>query len=717
MSNPMSDYSQDAKDFLTNYKGVIKGDPRLEKHQDVVQDFGESYERAYQLWNTFYAEAYRDLSYYLGNQWSLEELAYLNNQRRSSFTYNKIRRLINLVQGYQRKNRLSTIISPIEDASEATAELFTDTVQYIMSHSDGYEQISDAFKGALTTGLSFLSPYVDYRNDPVSGDICFHRDDWNAVILDPFFTKKSLEDCSFIARRKFLSRTEVVSLIPDKEDVINSLPWGSRDDKFTYMPYARQWGMQKLLNYTEYWRSRWNIEQVLVDMQTGETKKWDGDRKRLQLFREFFPNVEVIKKPVKSVELGIIVEGELLYYGKDPSGLDEYPFVPFMAIWEPSYDLFTWKCQSLVRIVRDPQTELNKRRSKMVDILDNQLNSGWIAKTNSVSNPNSLYKSGQGQVVFIKPEAQMSDVQRIEPAGINPSQFQLEAEFEKDIMEIAGVNSELFGMSENDKIETAGILSKMRQSAGLVNLQDLFDGLRESQKILGRKVLKLIQLNYTPEKIKLITKKEVTPEFYSKVFSDYDIVVEEGLLTDTQRQSQFAQLMALKSMGVSVPDDLVIKNSNLHNKKELQDQLSQQAQTAQQLQQLQTQMAIDQQKVVTDGIEAKAQSDQALAAERINKVGLDAALNAERLSRAEEDRTAGVLNLVKAAKELDDMDMESLIKKINLLKSLEVTQREEEVSTQMQIQPLSPQKPTSSESLTTQAPSPSPNLEPTGVSL
>ena len=196
MSSPMSDnMSEDSKDFINDYKKKINNDPRLEFHQDIIKDFGESYERAYMLWNTYYAEAYKDLSYYLGNQWSLEELAYLNNQRRSSFTYNKIRRLINLVQGYQRKNRLSTVIRPIENSSEATADLLSDSMQFVMQNADGYEAISDAFKGALTTGLSFLSPYVDYRSDPISGDIRFHRDDWNSVIMDPFFTKKDLSDC------------------------------------------------------------------------------------------------------------------------------------------------------------------------------------------------------------------------------------------------------------------------------------------------------------------------------------------------------------------------------------------------------------------------------------------------------------------------------------------------------------------------------------------
>jgi hypothetical protein len=670
----MSDYSpsQDSTEFLEHYrKQVVKSDPRLEFHQDIIKDFGESYERAYQLWNTFYAEAYKDLSYYLGNQWSLEELAYLNNQRRSSFTYNKIRRLINLVQGYQRKNRLSSIVSPIEDASENTASILSDTLQYIMQSSDGYEAISDAFKGALTTGISFLSPYVDYRDDPVSGDIKFARDDWNAVILDPFFTKRDLSDSSFVARRKFLTRTDLISLIPDKEDLIMSLPWGSRDDKFTYMPFARQWGTQKLLNYTEYWRQKWTNKDVLVDMMTGETQVWDGDRKRLQLFRELYPNIELIRKPVKSVELGIIAEGELLYYGENPGGLDEYPFTPFMAIFEPSYDLYTWKIQSLVRIVRDPQTELNKRRSQMVQSIDSQLQTGWIAKTNAVSNPTSLYKSGHGQVIFLKPDAQMTDIQPITPPRIDPSVFQLEGEFEKDMMEIMGISPEQLGMAENEKVETAGVLAKMRQSAGMVNLQDIMDGLRESQKILSRKVVKLIQLNYSPEKIKLITKKEPTPEFFSKTFGKYDISVEEGALTDTQKQNNFVGRVALRQMGVNITDTEIIESSSLHDKDKIFQRMQQEQQAAQQAQQQQMQLQMENQALLNMSVDAKADSDHALAQERRAKISTDVALNVERLSRAEEEESARILNFVKAIKELEGMDADTLLKKVQVLKELQ----------------------------------------------
>ena len=686
MANPMSDYSSDAKDFLSDYhKKAIQ--PKLEDHQDIIKEFGDRYERSYQMLNTFYAEAYKNQSYYLGNQWSLEELAYLQNQRRNAFTYNYCKRLVNLVEGIQRSNRLSTIYTPIEDSANETAEIFTDVGQYIMQYGDGYEKLSTGFKDACVSGISWISPYVDYRDDPVNGDIKFCLDNWNSTIWDPFFYERDLSDCSFFSRRKYLARTEVMSLIPDKEDVIDRLPYGSRDDKFTYMPFARQWGLQKLLNYTEYWRSTWVMKDVLVDMRSGETSEWKGDRERLRQIQMFDPNIEIIRKPVRTVELGIIVEGELVHYGKDPNGLNDYPFVPIWVCYEPSYDLYTWKLQPLIQFIRDPQTEFNKRKSKMVDIIDGQLNSGWIAKTGAVTNTSSLFKTGNGQVLFIRPDANIdTDVRRIEPANVPDSQFAMMEAFENDMTKILGINPEMLGLPDNGNIETAAILAKMRSNAGIMGLRNVFDSLAESQKILGKKVMRLIQENYSPEKIQMITKKQPTDEFFSQAWSKYHVVVEEGVLTDTQRQSNFLQLMALKQIGIEIPDSLIIKNSNLHDKRELNEILEAQAQQQKEMMDKQEQLQMQQMQVMTDGIESKAQSDIALAQERMATIGLKNAEHAERIQRAEQDRTAADLNMIKALKELQGMDWGMVSQKITMLRELSEIQAAESADRRAQVE-------------------------------
>jgi hypothetical protein len=228
----------------------------------------------------------------------------------------------------------------------------------------------------------------------------------------------------------------------------------------------------------------------------------------------------------------------------------------------------------------------------------------------------------------------------------------------------------MLGMPENEKVDTAAVLAKMRQAAGLISLRGVFDNLSESQRILGQKTLKMIQVNYSPQKIQLITKKQPTDEFYSKVFSRYDVIIEEGLLTDSQRQSQYLQLLTLKQMGMPVPDSLIIKNSNLHGKAELNEILDAQAQQQQEALQKQEQMQMQQMAVMTDGIEAKAKSDQALAMERMNKIHLDEAISAERIQRSKEEETAQLLNFAKALKELQGIDLSQIQQKVEMLKHL-----------------------------------------------
>ena len=201
-------------------------------------------------------------------------------------------------------------------------------------------------------------------------------------------------------------------------------------------------------------------------------------------------------------------------------------------------------------------------------------------------------------------------------------------------------------------------------------------------------MLDLIQVNFTPGKIKKILQgEEPAPQFYNKAFGRYDAVVEDGLNTATQRQMQFAQLMYLREAGVPIPTSQLLEASTLQNKDKLINAIEQQEQQQAQMMQQQAQAQQQVQMAQVELSKARAQADQGLGIERLSRVQENQALAQERKAQAIKDEEIGLLNLVKALKEIDTVDLnhiEKLVSLSNLLKAQQ--QAENELQTPQQPQ-------------------------------
>ncbi len=318
-----------------------------------------------------------------------------------------------------------------------------------------------------------------------------------------------------------------------------------------------------------------------------------------------------------------------------------------------------------------------------MDILESQLNSGYIVKENATVNPKDLYKTGQGQMIFMKEDAQMTDIQAIQAPQIPPSMFQVSDGLNKEMTEISGVSEELLGGASDD---IAGVLSMLRQGAGLTTLQRLYDQLDRSQNLLGRIALKYIQINWTPGKVERVLGDKPTEQFYNRKFGKYDAVVEDGLNTSTQRQMQFAQMIQLRQLGVPITNEDLIESATLQGKKKIvdnmqkqQQQMMQQQQQQQQLQQQQVMMDMQEAQSRIKMTEASAVAADGLGVERLSRVAENQALVDERRAKAEQARSSGILDIIKAAKELETIDLDQTKQVIELLDLINAQQNKDKV--------------------------------------
>lgn len=636
-----------------------------EKDQGILGQMEAFYSEAISINQAFWSEADTDTRFEAGDQTLWNDL-YGNvpmNHRRQ-FNFNRIRRVKNMIGGHQRRNRKSTVVVPVENGDEGTADQFTKIMMWVNQQEGVLETISDSFEGALVTGMNLLQVWVDYRSDPVSGNIKVNNCSYNSFLIDPYFRKADLSDCKGLWKRSFLTKSECLSLLPDSKDEIIGLSGNdTRDNKFQFMPENYNYGNRNLLTYDEFYYRTYRNQRILADSQSGETMEWRGDDEKLKEYLRFFPQITVLDQEIPTVNVAIVVQGKVVYNGGNPIGIDTYPFVPVMAYYTPEMPYFPWRVQGIVRGLRDAQYLYNRRKVIELEILESQINSGWKYKENALVNPKDVFLSGQGKGLALKTEALMSDVEKIPPAGLDPSMIALSESLASEILEISGVNEELLGSAMDDK---AGVLAMLRQGAGLTTLQVLFDRLDRSQKLLGKIMLDIVQSNFTPGKVKRIIEQEPSPQFYNKAFGTYDAAIEDGLNTTTQRQMNFTQLIQLREIGVQIPDAQLIEASTLQNKNKLTEAVLQAAQERTQLEQLQLRAALQEQNARTELAKARAIADKGLGLERASRVEENQAFAVERYAEAQKDNATADLNMVRAMKEIEDVDLSQLEKLIAL---------------------------------------------------
>ncbi len=580
------------------------------------------------------------------------------------FVFNLIARQLNMIVGRQRQNRKSTITQPRFDNDELSDD-FNKVLKW-SENLDGFQEyLSQAFENACDTGIALLHLYPNYTSDPVSGDLFTDQVAVNNFFIDPYFRKQDLSDCNFIWRRKWVTKEAAKSLLPPLSSEIDKIrPKGLKDGKFPMQAELLNADLSKLFTYDEFYYSSFRDAIVLEDPISEESTEWMGSNDELEqiLSAQSWLVKRTIKKP--TVKLAISLSGNVVYNGENLLGIDSYPFVPVLAYHEPDLQSHAWRIRGVVRNLRDAQYLYNKRKSIELNILQSQITSGWIYPVDVLTDPKSLRQTGEGFLVPLKSGRTPQEIQRIEPPAIPPSLFELSQSLASDISNISGVNEELLGSATDDK---SGILSVLRQGAGLTTLQTLFDKLDYSQRLYGKIRLEAIIKNFSRGKIQAIIRKEPDEAFFSSVGLRFGVVVEEGNYSSTQRQTELQQLLHFKELGLEIPSLSILSASIISNKKELVEKMQQQEAAAAEAQQAQA-------KQDSEIAETEANAKMVNA---YTKGRLDMAKKDEADANVEHIYTKSTVDMVTAITELEQSQFDNFNKAFEIAMAIREKTKEE----------------------------------------
>lgn len=647
-----------------------------EKSKERVREFKNMYEEMYlpnfHLWSGLYSKAHRHMAMYLGDQQLPAEVSSKKQQRRNTLTFNHIFRTINTIAGYFDQSQLGFSVQSVspEEESTTTADILNDCLRRVCYQEDVYGKISSCVRETCITGWSGLRAFIDPSSE---NEIKVRNLSWSNMVLDPWLTQKDLSDCGYIAIQSLLPRAKLAAMYPEKANIIMSMQESSMGD--FHFPWSPQNRMPVLdrnrLNYTEMYRMVSRPADHLYDPTTGELIRWYGDEKALKTLRQVHSKVEVVKRPVPCIEYGIMIERELVVFDENPYGCDCYPIQPFFAIFEPSFEV-TKKISSLVGIIEDSQRAYNKRKNALLDILDTNLQSGVIYKEGSVLNPESLYMIRAGHNICLDRDASIHDsVQQISSTEIPSSLFQATQDLETNINTLLGVNPEMFGQTQGGSegpVEMSGVLYRMKQASAMTGMQPFFSSVREAQKLFGGILLKMIQANYSPDKMAKISKKEPTLELFNKEWTKFNIVVQEGLIED--RNSNLEQKLALRQLGVPISTRSIIEDAPVYGKSELIQYAEAQEEVQGQMQQLQIEKEKQAIENLAQDLRSEAAKNQAQALDILSSIGVKTAEKEEAISRAQKIKAETVDRFAEVLKKFAEIPPERLEAAMNFMSQM-----------------------------------------------
>jgi hypothetical protein len=572
------------------------------------------------------SETARD--YYDGIQLTSKEYSVLEKRNQPPVIDNKIKDKVDSLLGMEIETRTDPKAFPRTPAHEGAAEAATDAIRFVADNNFLQQIKSECGNNMFVEGTGDAT--VTFN--PKTKEIEIKQVMWDRFFYDPHSRKKDFSDAKFLG--------EAIWIDVD-------------DARQKYPGHAEEFDASVTQGHSEY-------GETYADKPLS---KWvDPQRERIRIV-EIYYNENGWKR-------ALIGRRSLIEGGQDSVYLDDMNRPTHPHIARSAYVDRNGNRYGVVRRYKDLQDEHNKRRSKLLHLASNR---------NIVADAGAVDSIKQAKDELAKPDGYIT---------VNPGKrFEVldnNAEIAAHTQLLLMTDQALSQTGPNEALQGAsgrisGRAKQLDQQAGAINLGTLFDGLRDWELRVYRKIWNCIQQFWTDEKWVRVRDDERNLKFVSinhiktqgeafeelsaqaqqqggpppppppdpsaplidskgnpvkendVVNLDVDIIIETAPDIVSIQQEQFKELSQLASSGmVPIPPDVLIEASTLRNKRQLLAQMRGETPEGQQ----QAQM-----KQMLEGIQ--------MILAQLSVTEKEAEID-KTVSEAEENRSQTELNLVEA---------------------------------------------------------------------
>lgn len=570
--------------------------------------------------------------------WTAAAKSKLESNQRAALTMNEIQSKVDLLSGYQRQNRMDIRFFPVEDGDAKVADILNVLVKNVLEQNNFEYVESEVFLDEAIPGRGLFNNYIDYDKN-IQGDIIVEQFPWKQCYFGQH-NKADASDCEYLVKYMWQSKAKLDQLWPEKADDIGKeidMPededpiQDNPEDQYAVgtagdVPMVTDADLvniqKKEYKTLECWRKEYRRIPVLVNIEDDFYLNAEDWRPADVAAVKSMAGFSVIHQRVHRMRVTTLAAKTLLLDEYPDLASDDFEVIPVYAKKRGN----NW--WGKVEGAKDPQREINKRHSQVVDILNKTAAYGWFYDSQT-------FKDKKGAAAFKKNSSSPGFNQEILDINNPPLQVQgvtfpsevvnLQMVATQKLQEIMNVHPEMMGMNSNAE---SGIAIAQKRQAGMTGNEFLYDNLSLAKKLLGRQIVAKIQKVYDTDRILRIlssrslrekievggvpivpdggqtfsapsqAQQGVPPggpqgqqgvppggpqaeqpegrigyeveelrEMLDNVdLTKYDVVVGESAMNPTTRQSNFFIWMDAASKGMSIPPSTLVRMSDLPDK-------------------------------------------------------------------------------------------------------------------------------------------------------
>lgn len=553
-------------------------------------------------------KAQRLEQYYLGGgeQWLPEDRAALEEQGRRPIEINEIFDALNNAFGFQISNRLDISFKPRgQGAVEATAtalsklamqiadatrlqwaetEVFSDGMIQQRGYYETRLNFDDNMQGEIT--LAVLDP-MDVIPDPDAKN--YDPDTWDDVTVTRWLSLDQIESFYSLRARKLVENRWAAMAEADFGEDINETERNSFGGNSGFSPtfdaYYREGG---IVRYRIIDRQQWKvIPTKVVVFPTGDVRNAeDASAEKIAAWKK--QGCMFMKRRMRRVWWSASTRDCTLHAAWSP--YDHFTVVPYFAYFRRG------KTRGGVDNLMGPQDLLNKGVSQYIHIVNVTANGGWAVEENSLSGDittDDLKTEGAKTGLILEYRKGATPPKRIEANAVPQGIAEMIRMGSEKIGKVSGANDQRDGSGGG--ANQSGTAIQSNQFAAQMSLAVPLDNLTKTRHLLARMWLSMIQGYYDEPRIYRITKTDANGQKATEelalnqqaedgtilndlTIGDYDVVITEQPMQVTFENSQYNQAIDMKKLGIGIPDDVVLRYSNLADKSEVIDRMQQQPQ-------------------------------------------------------------------------------------------------------------------------------------------